>query len=153
MSAVTTTSTAELIRAAGLRVTAPRQAVLEVLTSVRSHPDAEEITSATRERIGKVSHQTVYDVLAAFERADLVRCIEPAGASAARYELQRHDNHHHMVCRSCQQIFDVPCLGAGAPCLHPDDAFGFEIEIAEVLYWGRCSECRATEGEPAAAAP
>lgn len=141
-----------MIRAAGLRVTAPRQAVLEVLSRQDAHPDVEEITAATRALIGRVSHQTIYDVLAAFERADLVRCIDPAGSSAARFELQRHDNHHHMVCRACNGIFDVPCAGDSVPCMHPTDALGFEIELAEVVYWGRCAGCRTADAEPASGA-
>lgn len=139
---MTTSSTAELIRTAGLRVTAPRQAVLDVMRSTTAHPDVEEITAATRQRIGKVSHQAVYDVLAAFERADLVRCIDPTGSAAARYEFQRHDNHHHLVCRSCRQIADVPCNGTDVPCMHPRQTHGFAVELAEVVYWGQCARCR-----------
>ena len=134
---------AETIRAAGLRVTAPRQAVFEVLAERTDHPDVEQITTNTRARIGKVSHQTVYDVLSAFERADLVRCIDPAGSVAARYELQRHDNHHHLVCRSCHHIQDVPCRTEGVPCMHPAEDFGFSVELAEVVYWGLCDRCQA----------
>lgn len=152
METVTTSSASELIRVAGLRVTAPRQAVLEVLRASSGHPDVEEITAAARTRIGRVSHQTVYDVLAAFERADLVRCIDPTGSAAARYEFQRHDNHHHLVCRSCREIVDVPCSGDDVPCMHPPESHGFAVELAEVVYWGQCARCRDAHEDPSRSA-
>jgi Fe2+ or Zn2+ uptake regulation protein len=29
-----------------------------------------------------------------------------------------------------------------APCLEPSDAAGFEIDEAEVVFWGACASCR-----------
>lgn len=135
---------AQAIRGAGLRVTAPRQAIYEVLAESHSHPDAERITASCRERLGSVSQQAVYDVLAAFEKADLIRCIDPAGSPAARYEIQTHDNHHHLVCKDCRQIVDVPCGAHDVPCIHPVDDHGFQLDHTEVVYWGLCRECQAT---------
>lgn len=135
-------SVSNILRAAGLRVTAPRQAVFAVLAETHEHLDAEAITQRTRAKLGKVSHQTVYDVLAAFQDADLVRCLETAGMAAARYELQRHDNHHHMVCRKCHRIEDVPCQVDFTPCMHPLDDYGFTVETAEVVYRGICANCQ-----------
>ena len=127
------------LRAAGLRVTAPR---LAVLTAVRSHPhsDTDTVIGLVRGDLGAVSHQAVYDVLRALTDARLVRRIEPAG-SVARYEARVGDNHHHVVCRSCGAIADVDCAVGHVPCLTASDDAGFEIDEAEVVYWGRCSTC------------
>jgi Fe2+ or Zn2+ uptake regulation protein len=72
------------LRLAGLRVTAPRQAVLQWLAE-HSHATAEEIRAGVAPRLGSVSTQAVYDVLAACTTAGLVRRIEPAG-HPARFE-------------------------------------------------------------------
>ncbi len=85
----------------------------------------------------------MYDVLHACADAGLVRCIEPAG-SAARYETRTGDNHHHLVCRSCGTVADVDGAFAAAPCLTPSQDHGFEIDEAEVVFWGYCSTCRIT---------
>jgi Fur family ferric uptake transcriptional regulator len=131
-----------LVRAAGLRVTRPRVAVL---AAVHDHPhaDTETIIDATRAGLGEVSHQAVYDVLRALTVAGLVRRIQPAG-SVARYELRVGDNHHHVVCRTCGVIDDVDCAVGEAPCLTASDDYGFAIDEAEVIYWGRCPHCAAT---------
>lgn len=131
----------DLLRARGLRVTRPRMAVLEVL-GAGGHLHVDEITRRVRERLESVSTQAVYDVLGAFTRAGLARRIEPAG-SPALYEARNGDNHHHVVCRSCGTILDVDCVTGSAPCLDPSLAHGFEVDEAEVTFWGLCPACQA----------
>ena len=133
---------AAAVRSAGLRVTAPRVAVLSEVTEGK-HVTAEQIAQAVRERDGTISTQAVYDVLRALTQAGLVRRIEPAG-SPARYETRVADNHHHVVCRSCGAITDVDCVVGEQPCLSPAQAGGFLIDEAEVTFWGLCPACQTT---------
>lgn len=139
---------ADELRAAGLRVTRPR---LAVLAEVASHPhaDVETIATGARARLGSLSTQAVYDVVHALSDANLLRQIEPAG-SPARFELARGDNHHHLVCRACRDIVDVPCATGQAPCLQASNDAGYLVDEAEVTYWGLCAACRAA---PAPAEP
>lgn len=128
-----------LLRAARLRVTRPRVAVLGVVHA-HPHADTDSIIGAVRDDLGEVSHQAVYDVLRALTAAGLVRRIQPAG-SVARYESRVGDNHHHAVCRSCGAIADVDCAVGEVPCLAPSQDNGFAIDEAEVVYWGSCPDC------------
>ena len=132
---------AERLRARGLRVTRPRLAVLEVLAD-GGHLEVDEITHRVRDRLDSVSTQAVYDVLGALARAGLARRIEPAG-SPARYEARSGDNHHHVVCRGCGTIRDIDCTVGSAPCLDPNTAVGYDIDEAEVTFWGLCPGCQA----------
>jgi Fe2+ or Zn2+ uptake regulation protein len=131
----------ELLRSRGLRVTRPRLAVLDVLAG-GGHLEVDEITRRVRQRLDSVSTQAVYDVLGALSRAGLSRRIAPAG-SPARYEARVGDNHHHVVCRGCGEIADVDCATGSAPCLDPHTAPGFEVDEAEVTFWGLCPACQA----------
>lgn len=135
-----------MLREANLRVTGPRLAILEALEN-RPHSDADTVLKAVREGYGAVSMQTVYDALHAMTAHGIIRRIEPAGQSAL-YERRIGDNHHHLVCRRCATIVDIPCAVGETPCLtaaHESDlSAGFEIDEAEVTYWGVCAECRAT---------
>ena len=138
------TPTAELeqvLRTAGLRVTQPRLAVLAAVRDT-PHTDTDTVIGTVRRALPAVSHQAVYDCLAAFHRAGIVRRIQPMG-SVARYEARVDDNHHHVVCRSCGAIADVDCATGDAPCLHAATDHGFAIDEAEVVYWGRCPDCLA----------
>ena len=130
-----------LLRSHGLSVTAQRLAVLRAVATL-PHRTADEIDTSVRAEIGSVSRQAVYDALAIFTDKGLVRRIQPAG-SPARYENRVGDNHHHLICRSCNRMLDVDCAVGERPCLTASDAAGFEIDEAEVIYWGRCPECVA----------
>lgn len=131
----------QLLRDASLRVTRPRLAVLGAAYA-NPHADTDTLIRAVREDSVDVSHQAVYDVLKALTEAGLLRRIQPSG-SVARYETRVGDNHHHLVCVGCGAIDDVDCASGATPCLDPADDHGYVIEEAEVIYWGRCSDCVA----------
>jgi Fur family ferric uptake transcriptional regulator len=145
-----TTDYADQLRAADLRVTRPRVAVLE---AVHAHPhaDTDTIFGAVRGALPDVSRQAVYDVLHALTGARLIRRIQPSG-SVARYETRVGDNHHHVVCRNCGVIADVDCAVGEAPCLIPSDdngaLDGFVLDEAEVIYWGLCPDCAGATARP-----
>ena len=130
-----------LLRRHGLQVTAQRLAVLRAVSS-RPHSAADDICTVVRAEIGAISRQAVYDALAALTDKGLLRRIQPAG-SPARYEDRVGDNHHHLICRTCSRMVDVDCAVGDTPCLTAADESGYEVDEAEVVYWGRCPECAA----------
>jgi Fur family ferric uptake transcriptional regulator len=107
------------------------------------------VAAIVRAEIGAISLQSVYDALAVLVAEGLLRRIQPAG-SPARFEDRVGDNHHHLICRTCGRVVDVDCAAGEAPCLTAVDDKGYEIQEAEVAYWGRCPDClaRAAEGSP-----
>ena len=133
---------ADLLRQNGYRVTAQRLAVLRAISS-RPHLTAEDVVENVRTDIGAISRRAVYDAVGSLADDGLLRRIQPAG-SAARYEVRVGDNHHHLVCRNCGSLVDVDCAVGDAPCLTASDDAGFEIDEAEVVYWGKCPACLVT---------
>lgn len=136
---------AESLRAADLRVTRPRIAVLHSV-NLNPHADTETVIGAVRACLPEVSRQAVYDILHALTDVGLLRRVQPPG-SVARYETRVGDNHHHMVCRSCGAIADVDCAIGADPCLSVSDTNGFQLDGAEVIYWGRCPGCSVSNGD------
>jgi Fur family transcriptional regulator, stress-responsive regulator len=134
----------ELLRERGLRVTVQRVAVLRAVSAV-PHVSADLVAETVRAELGTISTQAVYDALAALTENGLLRRIQPAG-SPARYETRVGDNHHHLVCRVCERMIDVDCAVGDPPCLTAAEDFGYEIDEAEVIYWGRCPECVNEKG-------
>lgn len=128
------------LRAAGLRVTAPRVAVLDVLVA-HPHATADLVAQRVGARLGTVSKQAVYDVLAACVGAGLVRRIEPAGTPAL-YETHTGDNHHHLVCRACRRTTDVEPADGTRGCLSPSSDAGYGLDEIEVVFWGLCPGCQ-----------
>ncbi len=132
---------AQLLRQRGVQVTAQRLAVLRAVAS-RPHITADGVAEVVRAEIGAISLQSVYDALGVLVAEGLIRRIQPAG-SAARFEDRVGDNHHHLICRVCGRLVDVDCAVGSAPCLSAADDKGYEIDEAEVAYWGRCPQCLA----------
>jgi len=132
---------AELLRQHGIQVTAQRLAVLRAVSG-EPHITADGVAEVVRGEIGAISTQSVYDALGVLVAKGLIRRIQPAG-SAARFEDRVGDNHHHLICRVCGRLVDVDCATGDAPCLTAADDQGYEIDEAEVAYWGRCPACVA----------
>ena len=128
------------LRTHDLQVTAQRLAVLRAVWA-RPHGTALEVAEDVRGEIGAISRQSVYDTLALLTERDIIRRIQPAG-SAARFEARVGDNHHHLICRSCERLVDVDCAVGEMPCLAPADQQEFVVDEAEVIYWGTCPDCR-----------
>jgi Fur family ferric uptake transcriptional regulator len=128
-----------------MQVTAQRLAVLRAVAE-RPHGTADDIDKVVRAEIGAISRQAVYDALGALTDRGLLRRIQPAG-SPARYENRVGDNHHHLICRTCNRMVDVDCAVGYTPCLTASDDWGYEIDEAEVIYWGRCPVCVAANAE------
>jgi Fur family ferric uptake transcriptional regulator len=130
-----------ILREHGLHATAQRVAVLRAVSD-RPHATADELTPIVRDQLGTISRQAVYDALSALTEKGLIRRIQPAGSSA-RYEDRVGDNHHHLICRSCRSVVDVDCAVGQVPCLTAADDAGYEVDEAEVIYWGTCPACAA----------
>lgn len=139
------------LKAMGIQVTVQRLAVLRAVAG-RPHCTADEVAEIVRMMIGTISRQAVYDALATLSDRGIIRRIQPAG-SPARYEDRVGDNHHHTICRKCGSTADVDCAVGQAPCQAPClaamDTSGFQIEEAEVIYWGTCAACLAKASSPA----
>lgn len=132
---------AALLRQHGIQVTAQRLAILRAV-SAAPHETADAIAERVRTDIGAISRQAVYDALGMLVERGLIRRIQPAG-SPARYEDRVGDNHHHLICRTCGETVDIECAVGAAPCLSAESDWGFQIDEAEVIYWGTCPACLA----------
>jgi Fur family transcriptional regulator, stress-responsive regulator len=135
------TDAADLLRQRGIQVTAQRLAVLRAVAG-EPHITADGVAEVVRAEIGAISLQSVYDALGVLVAERLIRRIQPAG-SPARFEDRVGDNHHHLICRICGRLVDVDCAVGSAPCLTAVDKRGYQIDEAEVAYWGRCPDCVA----------
>lgn len=142
---------AELLRDRGIQVTAQRLAVMRAVAT-QPHITADGVAELVRAEIGAISLQSVYDALGVLVGNGLIRRIQPAG-SPARFEDRVGDNHHHLICRVCGRLVDVDCATGAAPCLTAADGQGYEIDEAEVAYWGRCPDCVGKNDVTAAPAP
>ncbi|GAB3567224.1 Fur family transcriptional regulator [Spelaeicoccus albus] len=152
MSTPQTLSTAELaerLRSAGLRSTGPRRAVYSALAELGGHRSADEVLEYTARSGPALPRASVYNALGTLVSIGLVIQAE-AGSGVALYEVAS-DYHHHLLCRGCGRIVDVPAhrSDAAAGVTDPPGEALFErlpgalIESAQIVYRGLCPECNA----------
>ena len=141
-----TSAASARLRAAGLRVTKQRVAILDVLQGAQplhEHLTVAAIAQRARPLVRSLSLQTAYDCLDALTEAGLLRAIEPAG-HPVRYEARVADDHHHLVCRRCGELTDVDDVIGVDACLTPHTTAGFVVDTTEVTFWGLCPSCVAS---------
>ncbi len=127
-----------LLRARGLRVTEPRVAVLAYLASTDRHPTAEDVETAVNADGPVLSRASVYNVLHSLTRAGLVAGMSVKDG-AARYDAHVAP-HHHLVCRTCGRVEDVPWqdFGIAERGVLPD---GRSVRTLALTLDGVCNTC------------
>jgi Fe2+ or Zn2+ uptake regulation protein len=102
----TTVELRQALEKAGWRFTRQREAVYNYLCSVDCHPTAEQVYTAVRQDMSRISLATVYKALEALVDAGLAAKL-PDAEGPARYDC-RNDAHYHLHCLKTGQVRDLP---------------------------------------------
>jgi len=130
------------LRNQGRRLTKQRLAVLDVLRSTTSHPDAYWIYEQVRQDIPNVSLGTIYRSLNVLCDLDLIRELT-FGGQYSRYDGNA-SNHGHVTCLRCGRIVDVTATQRdGYLSRSAEDESGFLIKNVRLEFEGICPECQA----------
>lgn len=139
------------LRAAGLRATGARLAVLAELEGDVSHPTADELWNRLQQKAavkhgGAVSRATVYNCLEALSRIGKVGVLE--GSAPRRFD-PNCEYHFHAVCDMCGSVRDVdPArVGLKKPGSPKDLPSGFHVSAVDMRFRGICKTCTGRRGE------
>jgi len=137
MAAKPAADSASRIRAAGLRVTPQRRAILGAFAGgPNGHLTADEVYERARRAVPEIARATVYNALGELVRTGLLRSVE--GFGAVRYDSNLDERHHHFRCLSCGRLYDVHPRAAEQ--IELDDDL-FTVERVQVLLEGTCPTC------------
>lgn len=121
----------------GLRTTPQRIILFHKLMQMHGHIKAEDLYNAVKEDIPSISISTVYRTLREFEENGFIYSLP----SSVDYGLTIFDTnldpHHHFICKSCGQIFDIPADGVDIKLKNVKG----EIELKTVVIKGVCESC------------
>lgn len=121
----------------GVRPSLMRLAVLSLVANTRKHPTADDIFTELSELYPSMSRTTVYNSLHILEDAGVIKQID-SDSGVRHYDYSLQQQHSHFVCKSCGRIIDMAMpAGVGEETLA-----GFEIEGVDVVYKGKCPNCR-----------
>jgi Fur family transcriptional regulator, stress-responsive regulator len=142
---------AERLRDRGWRLTAQRRVVAEVLAGEHIHLTADEVYGRAQQVLPEISLATVYNTLN--ELVSMGEILEiSTGDGPKRYDPNTAVAHHHLHCVSCGALRDVSPEGTDLLALPPAQQHGFELLDVDIVFRGRCPECRAGAGADRAAA-
>jgi len=128
-----------LLQTAGLRITQPRIALLAVLSCAKHPLRAQEI--AKKLPTGSADTATVYRSMNALVDAGIVRRID-LDTQAKFFELDRGDDHHHLVCVVCHKIEDVHTCEVDSITKHVLKSSAFSsINHHHLEFFGTCNTC------------
>jgi Fur family ferric uptake transcriptional regulator len=126
------------LRGAGLRATAPRRAICEVIAADHGeHLTAGEIVERLE---GRADQATVYRTLDALEDAGVVVHTH-LGHGPSVYHLADDEPHHHIVCSRCGATAEVPLGDLGPVIERVGDRTGYRVEAGHFALTGLCPQC------------
>lgn len=137
--------TPDTLRARGLRLTAPRRIILDVVRASDLHPSAATVYRQVRRQLPGVSLATVYRNLRMLAAYGLL--AERADTTGMRFDGNT-DRHDHFTCVMCGRIYDVPPLAAAGVRQALGASMGFEVLDHRIEFSGRCARCPRRKGRP-----
>ena len=133
----------DLLRNYGVRVTAQRAIILEVLSEVRGHHHltAQEIFGIAQGRLPALNVGTVYRTLEALTDAGLTEQMI-TGANLVRFSLKDPAHEHcHLSCRRCQRVLEFDSAMMGDVASLVKQRYGFTIDVSHLTMLGICKDC------------
>ncbi len=125
------------------RMTRQRRVILEELTKAGTHPTADQIYEAVRERLPRISLGTIYRNLDFLADRGMIHRLR-IGDDPMRFD-DATEPHEHVRCVECRKVRDVSVDGVGHRERAVAEETGFEILGSSVEYWGLCPECSAKQ--------
>lgn len=125
-----------MLQAKGLKPTYQRLRILQYLQDHENHPTVEMIREDLIREIPTISRTTIYNTLNALLDKGLIHAITITGTET-RYDC-RDFLHHHLLCKSCGKIIDIPIE---CPYLDRIEIDGHRIEERHGYFKGVCKDC------------
>ena len=119
------------------RDTRQRRAIRRVFMNVGRPLTPDEVLEYGQQMVPSLGLATVYRNVKNLVRQGWLSEVELPGGGL-RYELADRPHHHHFLCHSCDQAFDVHHCPDEVETLAPD---GFEVDGHELVLFGRCAAC------------
>jgi Fur family ferric uptake transcriptional regulator len=135
------TKLSDALQEGGFRLTQSRRHILAALVDSQGHITADDLVEIIHQDQPSIGRMSVYRTLDLLSELGLIRPVYQ-GTGAAHYILLDNGHHHHLVCSTCDKVFDFDdCV------LHEiesaiSQAYNFEIQGHLLEIFGRCPDCQ-----------
>lgn len=131
----------QALRQRGYRITAQRQAIMQVLAHNGDHMTAEDIFLQAQACTQAVDIVTIYRNLDLLVEAGLANRILLKNGQQV-FALSQHGPHLHLVCRSCGKVFKIDHQLFLPVVAQLHDQYGFEADWQHISIVGTCQSCQ-----------
>ncbi|MEX2246107.1 MAG: Fur family transcriptional regulator [Dehalococcoidia bacterium] len=134
-----------VLRESGHKMTPQRMLILSSLRHAPGHMTASDVYDRVRKAYPYVDISTVYRTLTVFKELHFISETDLGGGDAA-FEWVGTERHHHLICRECNEVTELPhrYLEDLGERLAID--LGFRADIDHFAIFGTCKDCRAGGG-------
>jgi Fur family ferric uptake transcriptional regulator len=132
----------QIVELPNMRLTTQRQIILEELSSVTSHPTANEVYDMVRKRLPRIGLGTVYRNLELMAESGIILKLE-VGGTQKRFDATT-DLHYHIRCTDCGRVDDIEL-----PVQHQinetaSENTSYQILSHHIEFSGTCQQCSST---------
>ena len=129
----------DMIKERGGRVTTSRRAIVTALLDAQGHTTAEELADRVQAAHPDVHRSTVYRTLETLADLGVVDHVH-LGHGPAVYHLT-HGPHHHLICRECGAVVEVPATVLAPLNRSIRQRYGFQLDAKHFALGGLCRKC------------
>jgi len=131
----------DFLAAKNLRLTGPRQAIIEAVFSTEKHFTAEELLNWAQRRDRSVSRATVYRTLPLLTESGLVREMD-FGKDHKYYDpnYAEHPHHNHIICQDCGKIVEFESRQIERLENEISQRLGFSVKAHRLQITATCEE-------------
>lgn len=122
------------------RKTQQKEAILQILRKVKSHPTADAIYDEVRKKIPNISKGTVYRNLKILQEDGEISVLNYNG-SMSRYEGNQ-SNHYHFRCEKCGKLIDLEEPIHDSLNERITKQTGLKVSSHHLEFRGLCHDCQ-----------
>ena len=133
------------VEARGIRLTAQRRALIEIMQEASAHLDAANLLELARKRDPKINRATVYRTIELLKRLGVIDELDLMHLNGEKhyYEVKTQQDHLHLACFGCGEIreFATPTFERLRQEIGVKN--DFQIQVVRLEVGGLCSACAA----------
>jgi Fur family ferric uptake transcriptional regulator len=131
------------LKSKGLKVTRQRELILESFLKTGKHIGVEELLLQVRRRSPTIGNATVYRTMKLFVEAGIAE-ERRFSTGATLYEAHDGDEHHHdhLICTSCERIFEFENEEIEKLQDEVAESHGFKLTHHKMELYGVCRDCQ-----------
>lgn len=134
-----------LLAERGLRLTAPRRAIVEAVLARAGHFAIEDLVADLRAHGVAASKATVYRSLPLLTAAGIVSAAVLSGEERTYERAVGREHHDHLICRGCGKVIEFEYEAIEVLQRELAARYGFTLEGHLHQLIGRCAACREVQ--------